>query len=78
MSKESEGLFGKSVGRSHCQVAAEASRDAGDRWSVDVRLGLRAGALRHESGSAQSFGLRATLVGWTVGAVRVVLPPPLS
>ena len=38
---------------------------------------LRAGALRHESGSAQPFGLRATLVGWTVGAVRVVPPPPL-
>ena len=45
---------------------------------VDVRLGLRAGALRHESGSAQPFGLRATLVGWTWERCWVVLPPPLS
>ena len=45
--------------------------EAGDRWSVDVRLGLRAGALRLTSGSAQPFGLRATLVGRIGGGSRV-------
>ena len=40
--------------------------------------GVGAGGLRLRSGSARRFGLRATLVGWTLGAVRVVPPPPLS
>lgn len=37
----------------------------------------RAGGCRLRSGSAQPFGLRATLVGWTVGRSRVVRPLPL-
>ena len=45
--------------------------EAGDRWSVDVRLGLRAGDLRLRSGRPQPFGLRATLVGWIGEGSRV-------
>ena len=38
--------------------------EAGDQWSVDVRLGLRAGDFRLRSGRPQPFDLRATLVRW--------------
>mgnify|MGYP005997876099 CR=1 FL=1 len=37
----------------------------------------RAGGCRLRSGSAQPFGLRATLVGWSCVGLRVVLRPPL-